>query len=130
MRPVRTPASGAAAVATGVIALLHLESVLVDGADGYVGVIAAVLGLTALATAARLWRENCFESRLVAVLLAVATGLGAMLGLTFGLPGEAPREVSALALLPVLVAAAVPLLVLLDVRLRETGVTRGSPYAS
>ncbi len=130
MSPARTPASKAAATATGTLALLHVEPLLLGRAAGYVAVVGAVLGVTALVTAGKLWRDNCFEARLAAVLLAVASGLGAVLSLTIGLPGEAPHEVSAAALLPVLLAVALPLLVLLDARLRGAGVTSGSPYAS
>jgi hypothetical protein len=86
MRREPTPLSRSAAVAGATLAVANLTQ---TGAAGYLALLLGSMGLIGLLAAARLWRDNCFESRLLTVLLAAGSLLGTLLRTTVGLPGAA-----------------------------------------
>lgn len=125
-RPARLASLLLAALAAG-----HLLLLLPDVAStDYRSALAAFLGVAAVLTAAKLWRDNCFESRLVATVLAAATVVGQALAVTVGPPGGSPAGgwTTTRALLLVL-AVAVPALLAMDPA-REAARREGDrPYA-
>lgn len=128
----QTWASHGAAVLLLVLAVVQLWSSGVgSGVVSTVGVSVALCA-AALTACTLLARINCFETRLLAVLVCVAQLAIAGLALTIGLPGEVRRPLgpttAATAFLPLLVL----LLVAIDNDLRQAwsaGARTGSPYA-
>lgn len=130
MRVTHTRASWAAAAGTGLLAAVHaVRSIDTSGSASYVAMLDAVAAALACLISLKLCRDNCFESRLAAVILAVVSGVGAVLGATLGLPGQPSGTVTGGAVVLVLLGVGVPLLVLHDQRLRRRQAVR-PPYAS
>lgn len=79
------------------------------------GTVAAL----AVLTAAKLRVHNCFESHLVAVLVAIATIGGVLLAITAGAPGRASTPITFVDAALLALAAAVLVLLEQDSRLRR-----------
>jgi hypothetical protein len=122
MRHAPTRLSRSAAVAGATLAAANLTQ---TGTAGYLALLLGTMGLIGLLAAARLWRDNCFESRLLTTLLAAGSLLGTLLRATVGLPGAAQVAPGWLDLLTVALAVATLGLLLAD-RLRR-GCARGLP---
>ncbi|WP_043498392.1 Ig-like domain-containing protein [Georgenia sp. SUBG003] len=73
-----------AAVAGAALAVANLLQV---GSAGYLSLLLGSMGLVGLLAAGKLWRDGCFESRLLTTLVASASLLGIVLRSTLGLPG-------------------------------------------
>ena len=87
MRCSPTPLARSAAVAGAALAVVNLLQV---GTAGYLSLLQGSMGLVGLLAAAKLWRDGCFESRLLTTLVASASLLGIVLRATVGLPGVGP----------------------------------------
>jgi hypothetical protein len=129
MTVAHTRASRAAAAATGLLTVVHLVRSFTLTSASYVEALTVVAAVLSCLAALKLYRDNCFESRLAAVLLALVSGLGTVLAATLGLPGQHASAVSGDDILLVMLGVTVPLLVLLDRRLRRGRAGRSS-YAS
>ena len=130
MRRSHTRASVAAAAGTALLAAVHVARSLASaGSVSYVEALNVGKATLACLAALKMCRDNCFESRLAAVVLALISGLGAVLGSTLGLPGQQADAVTPGDVALVLLGLGVPLLVLHDQRLRRGQALR-SPYAS
>ncbi|UMG94287.1 hypothetical protein [Nocardioides sp. TF02-7] len=131
MRTPHTWASRVAAVVTGgLTVLLVVSTALASGTPTTIATGVLTL-LTGLATA-KLVRDNCFESRLAAVVLAAVQLGGALLAVTVGLPGQEPQRTDPMALTALVLGAAVLVLVGLDHRTRRrgsSGAATGRGYA-
>lgn len=62
--------------------------------ENYVGAVLAGMGVLGLLSAIKLWFHNCFESRLIVILLASLTLISHFLDLTIGLPGAVPGHLT------------------------------------
>ncbi len=116
-----------------VVAVCALATALaVVGADDatlpYLDVLIAVAAVVALACAAKLARDNCFESRLFACLTALAALGGALSAATIGLPGQEPGTSVSGVVLVVACVAVVALTAAETVR-RARPNRPSSPYA-
>ncbi len=123
-RVQHTNASLAAAAGTGLLAAVQGARLLSESrAATYLDAITVVAAGLACVATLKMCRDNCFEARLLAVVLALAGGLGAMLTVTIGHPGDPahPPTLGDIALMAL--GVAVPLLVVLDQRLRRRGAT-------
>ncbi|MEW1952847.1 hypothetical protein [Terrabacter sp. NPDC080008] len=95
----------------------------------WVVVLVGAVVLAGTAAGVKLWRDNCFESRLVVVVLAVLTAAGQTLASTVGAPGGEGAHWRATAVLVVALAVAIPILVAADTRQRGRAVEPEPPYA-
>ena len=116
-----------------VVALCLVAGVLgVMGAHGadlaYLVLPTTAAALVCLGAAAKMARDNCFESRLVAVVTVLACVLAAVAAASIGLPGQEPRMAPAGVLL---VGAAIVFLVAVAVEVpqRHRPDRATSPYA-
>lgn len=124
-----TTASRGAALTTAALGAWLASRLLLGAGDSYVRVIVVLLTVLSLLAAAKLWRDNCFESRLVAVLVALASLTGSALGSTVGLPGSHGGQVSVAGVVGLVLGSIVPVLLLLDAKIRASGLNATSPYA-
>ncbi|MCY7288846.1 MAG: hypothetical protein LH624_11510 [Cryobacterium sp.] len=62
--------------------------------ENYFGAVLAGMCALGLLSSIKLWFHNCFESRLIVILLASLTLLSQFLDLTIGLPGAGPGPVT------------------------------------
>ena len=122
MRHAPTRLTRSAAVAAATLAVANLTQ---TGSAGYLALLLGSMGLIGLLAAVRLWREGCFESRLLTTLVAAGSLLGTLLRATVGLPGTPDVATGWLDLLAAVLAVATVLLLLTD-RLRR-GPGLGSP---
>jgi hypothetical protein len=130
MRTDHTPASRAAvAVAVG-LALVQLA--WVTDASPVVDTAAWSLGALTVLAAAKMARDNCFESRLVAVIVASIQLATAALAATVGAPGSTGHGLTAHLTLAAAFAGSVLVLIALDhrTRARAAGDRPLPPYAS
>jgi hypothetical protein len=126
-----TPCSRVAAVLSVALALTvgFLRS---SATPPWVAVLVGAVVLAGTAAGLKLWRDNCFESRLVAVVLAVITATGQTLASTVGAPGAPGGHGAhwhAAAVLVVALGVAIPLLVAGDTRSRARAPKERPPYA-
>ncbi|GAA4286375.1 hypothetical protein [Georgenia daeguensis] len=122
MRDAPTRLTRSAAVAGATLAVANLTQ---TGTAGYLALLLGSLGLVGLLAAVRLWREGCFESRLLTTLVAAGALLGTLLRATVGLPGT-PVAATGWLDLPAAALAVATLGLLLADRLRR-GPSAGSP---
>lgn len=127
---VHSVASRTAAAAIATLAVLQLAATPAAEADvAYGATVLLLLAVASGLTALKLLRDNCFESRLAAVVLSALSGLGAALDATIGLPGHPGGPLTAEKLLAVAIGVVVPALVQLDARLRREHAPVVPPYA-
>ena len=128
--PRHTPCSRVAAVLTVALAAtvgaVHPSRAALTS---WVGVLVGAVVVVGTLGGAKLWRDNCFESRLVVVVLAIGTATCQTLASTVGAPGGHAAHWRATALLVVALSVAIPLLVLGDTRLRARVRKGQPPYA-
>jgi hypothetical protein len=125
-----TPTSRAASFATTLLVLVELARVAGRQHDSYVAALLLALLVATAAVSLKLHRDNCFESRLAATLLAVFTGGGVALAAVVGLPGQDVRPFGAIGLLMLVVCAAIVALLAYDQGQRVADRRARSPYAS
>lgn len=125
-----TPASRAAAFATTLLVLVQLARVAGGSHDSYVAALLLTLLVATAAVSLKLHRDNCFESRLGAVLLALFTGGGVVLAAVAGLPGQDVHPFGAIGLLMLVVSVAILALLGYDQAERVADRRPRSPYAS
>jgi hypothetical protein len=94
---------------------------------GYLVVLVGALVVGSVATAARMWRHNCFESRLAAIVLALVIGVGQVLAASVGSPGTGGTDWAPSAWAVTTLAMVVIGLVLADARQRP--MRPSHPYA-
>lgn len=129
MRRPRTVASRWAAVACFTIAVLFVPRLVSAPSPGY-AVLSGVLAVAAALSGAKMLAHNCFESHLAATLVATATAGSTLLVLTIGLPGGGTTHVSALHVALLVLSVVVPVLLVLDARMRRESARRTRrPYA-
>ena len=129
MKRRSTWASRLTAVITALLSLLLFGRLAHETTTSAV-VLVAALGVAGLAAAAKMWFHNCFESQLLASLVAGATLLGTLLSVTLGLPGADRSPVSVVHALLVLLPLAALVLLNTDGRLRRRDRGRTTtPYA-
>ncbi|WP_374970613.1 hypothetical protein [Terrabacter sp. BE26] len=128
-RQRHTPCSRVAAVLTVALAAT-VGAVHPTGAvTPWVGVLVGAVVIAGALAGAKLWRDNCFESRLVVVVLALSTATCQTLASTVGAPGGHAAHWRATAVLVVALAVAIPLLLIGDTRLRARPRKGEPPYA-
>jgi hypothetical protein len=123
----------ASRVAAATAALTGLGLVSLVTAEGrvrtYVDVPVVVIALVAIAGAAKLWRDNCLESRVAVMSVAAAAAAGITLATTIGLPGQEPRDLTVHTIGLLMLAGAVAVLLLIDRTLRRPADGSKAPYA-
>jgi hypothetical protein len=107
MEHPHTPASRAAAFATTLLVLVELARVAGGRHDSYVAALLLALLVATAAVSLKLHRDNCFESRLGATLLAAFTAGGVVLTAVAGLPGQDVRPFGAIGFVMLVVSAAI-----------------------
>lgn len=130
MRVAHTVHSRSGTTAAGLLVLTQLVSFVVREHDSYVGALLLALVLVTAAAVAKLFRDNCLESRLAVALLATVSGAGVVLTATAGLPGRPPQPMDALAALTLSLSIVVLGLLTADQPRRAASRRSGSPYAS
>lgn len=110
-----TTISRCAAAAAAVLAVIQGGASLSHIAnEDYVGAVLAVMCVLGFLSAIKVWFHNCFESRLVVILLASLTFFSQLLHLTIGLPGAVAGHVTIGAIAQSGLASAVVALVMLS----------------
>lgn len=130
MRVDHTVTSRSATTVAGLLVLVQLVSFFLGKHDSYVGALLFALVLVTAAAVAKLHRDNCLESRVALVLLAVLSGGGVVLTATAGLPGQPAHPMDALGTLTVCLSIGVLALLAADQPRRAASRGSGSPYAS
>lgn len=118
------PRAWVVAVATAALAVVLGARAATGAGAGYLDVLTLGLAVAGLATAYALCRGGCVEARVLAVLLAVGAGLGVLLAVTVGSPGEAAHGVGWGDAAVLLLAVVIPLTVLRDRRRNGRGTPR------
>lgn len=118
MRHAPTRLTRSAAAAGAGLAVANLSQ---TGTAGYLALLLGTIGLIGLLAAVRLWREGCFESRLLTTLVAAGSLLGTLLRATVGLPGAPAAATGWPDLLAAVLAVAALGLLLADRVRRGTG---------
>jgi hypothetical protein len=95
----------------------------------YDEILVGTAAVAALLAAVKLLRDNCFESRLAATVLATLTAFGQLLAATVGRPGDPQAGWHPGGFAVIVLAAAVPVLVALDARARARISEQVHPYA-
>lgn len=112
------------------LALQALDvAVLVGVAQAYLEVLVLVQCLVCSTVAAKMLRDNCFESRLAAGVIGVASVVGALLAGTSGLPGRPSHGLGAPDVASIALGFGVLVMVLLDARHRRAPLGAAPPYA-
>jgi hypothetical protein len=128
-RPHTVPSRVAVVGLVG-LALQALDASLFADIDGsYLQVLVLAQCLVCSAAAAKMLRDNCFESRLAAVAIGVACVAGALLAATSGLPGQPGRGLGALDVACITLGSLVLAAMALDARLRRDQLPATPPYA-
>lgn len=111
------------------LGLLYLRPVVMGRhLSGYQTTLGGFLGGLAVLAALKMWRDNCFESRLTAGLLTGATALGQVLVVTVGMPGSTPSPWTPSRVTLVMVAAGIAGLIASGASCRR-GKSEVAPYA-
>ena len=90
----RTLSKWAAAAAAVLAVIQGGSSLSFITNENYFGAVLAGMCALGLLSSIKLWFHNCFESRLIVILLASLTLLSQFLDLTIGLPGARPGPVT------------------------------------
>ncbi|MCW2770866.1 MAG: hypothetical protein JWR27_2299 [Aeromicrobium sp.] len=130
MRTEHTTASRAAATATTLLVLVHLARIADGTSDPYVAALLLTLLVATAVVSIKLHRDNCVESRLGAMLLALLSGGGVVLAAVAGLPGQDVHPVGMIGVLMLVVSSAVLGLLATDQLQRVADGRARSPYAS
>lgn len=123
-----TPCSRVAA-ALSVALALTVGGLRSSATPPWVAVLVGAVVLVGTAAGVKLWRDNCFESRLVAVVLSILTATGQTLASTVGTPGGQDAHWRATGVLVLALGVAIPLLVAGDTRSRARAPKGRPPYA-
>lgn len=128
MRTPHTTVSRCLGAATTLLAIAEIAVLLtVDAA--YIVVIVSVLTVMTVLAAAKLCRDNCVESRVVSIFIAVSAAGGVILSATLGLPGSPTRPPDLRGVVMFVLAVTILVLALIDRPQRHESVPREAPYA-
>lgn len=123
-----TMTSRLATAATGMLAVTELAVLLVVDVP-YIKIIMSVLTVMTALAAAKLYRDNCVESRVLSVFVSVGAAAGVILSATFGLPGSPAHRPDLGGVVMFVLAVAILILAAIDRRRRQDILRRGAPYA-
>jgi hypothetical protein len=130
MKGCHSPSSRASSVAIGSLGLVQvLWTALHRSGHPYAAVVVGFAAVASIGAAVKMWRDNCFESRLFASVIAGVTVLFELLFTLLGAPGSDSARWTLTSSALLVVATAVLLGLVVEARVRPEAQAERPPYA-